>query len=103
MGSSRQIMKPNSLKIDPRDNVATVIADLVPGQFAVFTTEQGAVESVAVIDAIPYGHKVALRRIARGETVVKYGAPIGQTTKEIPIGAHVHLHNLASRRMGRHT
>jgi altronate hydrolase len=42
----------------------------------------------------PLGHKIALRAIAAGEEVLKYGAPIGRATADIPAGAHVHLHNL---------
>lgn len=43
---------------------------------------------------IPFGHKVALRALAVGEQVVKYGQPIGVATAPIPAGAHVHIHNL---------
>ena len=43
---------------------------------------------------IPAGHKVALRAIAAGERVVKYGFPIGVATKPIAPGEWVHVHNL---------
>lgn len=95
-------MKPNALRIDARDNVVTVLTDLQPGELAVFATDATTVQSIAVIDRIPYGHKVALSRIGPGETVVKYGAPIGQATAVVPAGAHVHQHNVTSRRMGSH-
>ena len=36
--------------------------------------------------------------IHAGEAVIKYGSPIGLATVEIPAGAHVHTHNLASTR-----
>ena len=40
------------------------------------------------------GHKYANRDIAIGEKVIKYGFPIGITTKDIKTGEHVHSHNL---------
>lgn len=42
------------------------------------------------------GHKYALRDIAAGENVVKYGMPIGHATAPIKKGDHVHSHNLAT-------
>lgn len=45
-------------------------------------------------DVIPSGHKVAVRAIAAGEVVRKYGQVIGLATKPIAIGEHVHVHNL---------
>ena len=43
---------------------------------------------------IPAGHKIALRPIAAGEAVIKYGDPIGTATRDIAPGEHVHSHNL---------
>ena len=42
------------------------------------------------------GHKVALRDVAAGEAIIKFGVRIGHATKPIARGAWVHLHNLAS-------
>ena len=42
------------------------------------------------------GHKYALRDIAEGENVVKYGMPIGHATRFIAKGEHVHTHNLVT-------
>jgi altronate dehydratase len=81
------------LVISDRDNVATALEALEPGRGL---EVRGA--SVVVRDDIPRGHKVALRRIAAGEAVVKYGSPIGIASAEIPAGGHVHTHNVASSR-----
>lgn len=43
---------------------------------------------------VPYGHKIALKDIAAGELVIKYGAPIGEATADITEGEWVHTHNL---------
>ena len=47
---------------------------------------------------VALGHKVALVDIARGEKVVKYNRPIGNSTEDIERGAHVHTHNLKTAR-----
>ena len=46
------------------------------------------------------GHKYAIRPIAPGENVIKYGMPIGHAKVQIAPGEHVHTHNLASNLSG---
>ena len=46
------------------------------------------------------GHKYAIRPIAEGEDVMKYGMPIGHATRAIAPGEHVHSHNLATNLSG---
>ena len=46
------------------------------------------------------GHKYALRELAAGEKVIKYGMPIGVTTAAIAKGEHVHTHNMKTRLSG---
>jgi SAF domain len=82
-----------ALVISARDNVATALEELHTGQ----SIRAGDI-SVAVIEPVPRGHKVALGPIAAGEAVVKYGSPIGTASCDIAAGAHVHTHNLASTR-----
>ncbi|WP_149141866.1 UxaA family hydrolase [Gemmobacter caeruleus] len=45
---------------------------------------------------IPMAHKIARHAIAAGETILKYGMPIGIATEDIAPGAHVHIHNIRS-------
>ena len=78
--------------ISASDNVATALEALAPG------TVLAGVGAVTVSEPIPRGHKVAIRAIAAGGSVMKYGSPIGVATAEIPAGAHVHTHNVASAR-----
>jgi altronate dehydratase len=82
-----------ALVISERDNVATALEPLEPGRRLDLAT--GA---VVVRDRIPVGHKVAVLTIAAGAAVMKYGSPIGIALAEIPAGAHVHTHNVASTR-----
>lgn len=51
-----------------------------------------------VHDAVPLGHKVALRDAASGDEVVEYGIAIGAATQDIRAGQHVHVHNLKGLR-----
>ncbi|MBY0398344.1 MAG: altronate dehydratase family protein, partial [Thermoleophilia bacterium] len=73
------------------DNVA-VAARPIPRGF-VLRLAPGAPE-VEVRDPIGLGHKVALRAIAEGEPIRKYGQTIGFATKAIPAGSWVHVHNV---------
>ena len=47
-------------------------------------------------EQIPAGHKYALRPIACGEYVIKYGEIIGRATQDIAKGEWVHTHNVKS-------
>ena len=85
-------MKP-VLVISERDNVATALEALEPG-----SPLDVAGASLTVRESIPPGHKIALRDIAVGQAVIKYGSPIGVATAPIAAGAHVHTHNVASSR-----
>lgn len=82
-----------ALVISERDNVATALETLEPGR----VVESGG-RGVTVRDRIPAGHKVAIASIAAGRDVLKYGSAIGTAVTDIPAGAHVHTHNLASTR-----
>ena len=47
---------------------------------------------------IPVGHKVALRDMAVGDTVFKYGIDIGKVVAPIKAGQHAHVHNIKTKR-----
>jgi len=79
------------LHLHPSDNVCAAAADLARGAELTF---EGA--PLTVLTDVPLGHKIAVRPIARGAKVTKYGASIGSATADIAPGEHVHLHNLAS-------
>lgn len=79
--------------ISDRDNVATALDPLSPGE-----TIDANGRQIVVRESIAGGHKVALSPIPRGGPVVKYGSPIGTATADIEAGSHVHTHNVASER-----
>ncbi len=82
-----------ALVISPRDNVATALESLDAGRVVTVGGHE-----ITVAEATPRGHKIALRLIRAGEAVMKYGSSIGTATSDIPAGAHVHTHNVASGR-----
>ncbi len=47
---------------------------------------------------IPIGHKLAIRDLAEGDTVIKYGVDIGRVVRGIAAGEHLHVHNVKTKR-----
>jgi (2R)-sulfolactate sulfo-lyase subunit alpha len=47
---------------------------------------------------IPIGHKVALKDMATGDTIYKYGVDIGKVVAPIKAGEHAHVHNIKTKR-----
>ena len=79
------------LKIHAADNVAVALKDLTPGTICCLDGQE-----LKITSQIPKAHKAAAIPIAKGETVIKYGRPIGTATEDIPAGSHVHTHNLST-------
>jgi (2R)-sulfolactate sulfo-lyase subunit alpha len=91
--------KHNALKHEPPDAVAVVIVDIAAGgQVSAVNLEGVPQETVVAVNDIPLGHKIALRDIAAGEQVIKYGRSIGKAAQAIKTGEHVHIHNVKSER-----
>ncbi len=82
---------PACYRIAPCDDVAIALRDLAAGERLALDDAM-----IELADAIPRGHKFALRPVGAGETVRKYGQVIGQATAQIARGAHVHTHNLTT-------
>ena len=80
------------LKINPADNVAVALRPLHAGEILPADGKE-----LTLTTDVPAGHKVALRDLEPGEEVIKYGFPIGRTTAAIPMGSHVHTHNLRTQ------
>ena len=83
-----------AFRIDLRDNVVTALEELPPGHVEILG--EGAGEEHKAVEKIPAGHKMALRKIEKGEKIIKYGVAIGEATKDITPGSWVHLHCMRS-------
>lgn len=75
------------------DNVALALKVIQKG------TKVDIGERVIIVkEEIPFGHKVAITHIGKGQPVTKYGETIGNAVQEIAEGCHVHIHNLKGLR-----
>ena len=90
-------MSVKAMVIDTKDNVATIIGKLKKGQTVSVTVGRKA-KRVKAKANVPFGHKVAIAPIKKGEQVIKYGASIGSAGKDIAVGDYVHVHNIESNR-----
>ncbi|MCG7367019.1 altronate dehydratase family protein [Pantoea sp. ACRSH] len=78
----------DAIKIHSQDNVAVALRDLEAGQ--TIDLQQTAVQ---LLQAVTRGHKFALRPLAEGELVIKYGLPIAHATQPIAAGEVIHSSN----------
>jgi (2R)-sulfolactate sulfo-lyase subunit alpha len=91
---------PHLLVHDHRDNVGVVVVENLRAgtRLLVVVTEDNSELSAVNNQDVPIGHKVALRDLAVGDTVIKYGQDIGRVVAPIAKGDHVHTHNLKTKR-----
>ena len=79
------------IRLAEADNVLVISTSLNAGDHVVIGGQ-----NVTITTPLSLGHKLAARAVAKGETVIKYNFPIGVATEDIPLGAHVHVHNMRS-------
>jgi altronate hydrolase len=84
-----------AVRVRSTDDVAVAVDALEPGDVVTV----GDV-SVTAREAVPAGHKVALRGLGEGEVVRKYGWAIGRTTAPVDAGGWIHSHNLRTQLEG---
>jgi len=85
---------------DKTDTVGVVVVENVaPDQpLTGWIMETDETIRLKALDAVPLGHKIALRDIKKGDTVLKYGHDVGRTAANIAKGRHVHIHNMKTKR-----
>jgi altronate hydrolase len=89
--------------LNPADDVAIARLTLTPG--VVLRLPEDAAEPgklVEVVQLVQPGHKVALRDVAEGNPVRRYGSIIGYATQPIKAGSHIHSHNLHVGELNQH-
>ncbi len=74
--------KPLVIQIKPEDNVAVAVEDLPAGA----PVRPG----LETREPVPQAHKVALRNLAKGEAILRYGVVLGYAAQDIPAGSWIH-------------
>ncbi len=89
--ASRMPFEQIALKLNPADDVAIAKVPITQGVTITRTGEP----DIVIRHLVPSGHKFALRAVATGDSIRRYGQIIGFATQTIQPGDHVHTHNLA--------
>jgi galactarate dehydratase len=82
-------MTPRTIRMHPDDNVAIVVND------GGLPAGARLADGLVLREAVPQGHKVALRDLLDAEPVLRYGVAIGHALRAIPAGSWVAEHLLA--------
>lgn len=85
---------------DTKDTVAVVVVEGVKAGMELNGWIMDDDKSIVVTarQDIPIGHKVALKDMAAGDTVWKYGIDMGRVIAPIRAGEHAHVHNIKTKR-----
>jgi altronate hydrolase len=80
--------KQKTLLLNSADNVALALSEIAQGE------STGDDSLLLAREKIPAGHKIAVKKIDAGQSIVKYGQIIGFASETIESGSHVHTHNV---------
>ena len=76
----------NIIKLNEKDNIGIASMD-IPENVDLNI-------GIKSITKIPYGHKISIENIRKGDYIFRYGQKIGISLVDIKKGEHVHSHNL---------
>jgi len=85
---------------DAHDTVAVVVVEGVTAGMELqgWIMDEDRMVNVLAKQDIPIGHKVALKDMAVGDTVLKYGIDMGRVVAPIKAGEHAHVQNIKTKR-----
>lgn len=85
---------------DENDSVGVVVVEGVKkgDPLTGWIMDQDREVTVKAQSDIPIGHKLAIRALESGATVIKYGVDIGRTVAPIDVGEHAHVHNIKTKK-----
>ena len=96
----KSVATPHFLVHSPKDNVGVIVVEGLRAGTDMLgvTTETDKTMKLKSKDDIPIGHKVALKALKKGDTVIKYGEDIGRMVADANVGEHIHVKNLKTKR-----
>lgn len=85
---------------DEGDSVGVVVVEGVKAgdEISGWVMDQDVDIEFKAVSDIPIGHKLAIKLMKVGDTVIKYSTDIGKVVADIGIGEHVHVHNIKTKR-----
>lgn len=85
---------------DAKDTVGVAVVEGIRAgtQLNAWIMDDDEIVTVPAKQDIPIGHKVAIKDMAVGDTVYKYGVDIGKVVAPIKAGEHAHVHNIKTKR-----
>lgn len=85
---------------DEGDSVGVVVVEGVKAGDAItgWIMDQDKDIKFTAASDIPIGHKLAIKALKEGDTVIKYGVDIGKVVADIGMGEHAHVHNIKTKR-----
>tara|TARA_R110000744_G_scaffold216730_5_gene335503 strand:- start:156 stop:446 length:291 start_codon:yes stop_codon:yes gene_type:complete len=91
---------PHLLVHEQGDSVGVVVVEGLEANtdMLVCVTHDNSTFRLTALEAVPIGHKIALKDMAKGDTVFKYGEDIGIMTADVKKGHHLHTQNCKTKR-----
>jgi (2R)-sulfolactate sulfo-lyase subunit alpha len=85
---------------DEGDSVGVVVVEGVKAgdELTGWVMDQNLDITFKAASDIPIGHKLAIKPMKNGDTVIKYSTDIGKVVADIGIGEHAHVHNIKTKR-----
>lgn len=85
---------------DANDMVAVAVVEGVKAgsELTAWIMDDDKMTKVKAIQDIPIGHKIAMKEMAVGDTVIEYGVDIGKVVAPIKVGQHAHTQNIKTKR-----
>ena len=85
---------------DENDSVGVVTVEGLKANDTVtgWVMDQDKLIDIKINQDIPIGHKLAIKKLNKDGTVIKYGVDIGRTIANIEVGDHLHVHNVKTKR-----
>ncbi|MDH3770783.1 MAG: UxaA family hydrolase [Nitrospirota bacterium] len=92
--------QPHFIVHNEGDNVGVVVVEdaAAERELTGWIMETDRTITVRALADVPLGHKLAMKDIASGDTIIKYEHDIGRATEVIPMGGYVHAHNIKTKR-----